>query len=498
MKKLLLSIASFAISGFAFAQTPVTVTLRPGVEGKDATIWYITSQSTDKGPTNTTNYGHDTDLPAMEWTFSGSEGTKQSLLDFDLTSIPQNAVISSAKLSLYHATGSGDDGHSTLSGSNEVLIRRVTSAWEENIVTWNTKPSTTSQNEVTIPASTSSTQNFPDLDVTELVKDMLDDLSGSHGFMFEIKTKSYYRKMIFASGDHSNPELHPKLEITFTVPDNCAFYRPGVKGKDATIWYITSQTTSKGPTNTTNYGHDRDIPAMEWTYDGSQGRKEGLLAFNLDAIPSGSTVTEATLALYHGTGSGDGNHSTLSGSNEVLIKRVTSAWEEYTVTYDTKPSVTSLNEVELPATTSGTQNFTDINVTSLVKDMLTHGNHGFHLSVKNPAYYRQMIFASGDHSDAGIHPSLKVCFSDVVSGLGKGANSAMISVAPNPSNGMVKVTSKSSDKGQMILYNISGDKILGQEFSGEATLNIENLPSGVYYLNIFQGERSWSEKIVKY
>ena len=198
-----------------------TLTLQPDAStGKDATIWYIESQSTSKGPTNTSNYGYDAEFPAMEWTFDGSYGTKQGLVQFDLSGIPSNSTIVNAQLSLYNCDSCGDPGHALINvsnpnGTNQGLVQRVTSSWDENAVTWNTRPSFTTQNQVILPASTSASEDYTNINVTALVQDMLTNSSTSYGFLVSMQDTTIYRRLIFASSDHINPAKHPKLVVQY-------------------------------------------------------------------------------------------------------------------------------------------------------------------------------------------------------------------------------------------------------------------------------------------
>jgi type IX secretion system substrate protein len=131
----------------------------------------------------------------------------------------------SAELSLYAWDATNGFGqHSSLSGSNEAWLRRVTSPWNESTVTWNTAPSSTTTNQVSVPGTSNPLQNYVDMDVTVLVQDMVNDPANSHGFLLREKTESYYRRMNFCTSDHPNSQLHPKLSITYTalstaVPD---------------------------------------------------------------------------------------------------------------------------------------------------------------------------------------------------------------------------------------------------------------------------------------
>ena len=131
-----------------------TLELKPGsADGIDAQIF-------SGDPDGNEDLGIDRrDLVASVWIISSVPESKYSLIDFDLSSIETDAKIIDAKLKLFHDDGSFDDGHSLQSGSNELLIQRIISQWDES-VTWNLRPVTTTQNQVSVPSSTSETQNY--------------------------------------------------------------------------------------------------------------------------------------------------------------------------------------------------------------------------------------------------------------------------------------------------------------------------------------------------
>jgi len=200
--------------------SPTILTLQPDAAiGKDATIWYIQSQTTPQGVTNTLNFGSDMELPSMAWTFDGWPGYKQSLIQFDLSTVPASAIITSAQLTLYDCTGCVDDNLGEEGGlmgdSNKAIIQRITSAWQENTVTWDSKPSVTTQNQVIIPSDTSFPIKTTVIDVTSLVQDMVANPTSSFGFLFSQQVASPDRSMVFASSDHSNAALHPKLMVQY-------------------------------------------------------------------------------------------------------------------------------------------------------------------------------------------------------------------------------------------------------------------------------------------
>ncbi len=191
--------------------TTTVLTLQPGSEGKDG---YINMNS---------NTPHDPyyGLNALAWTNSGLPLTTRSLIEFDLSSIPIETKIRSAYLSLYNdPTSLNNSGkHSeasvypTTGGDNGVYLKRVTSPWEEDIVIWDTQPTTTDVNQVYLEPSTDPHQDYEDIDVTVLIQDMLDNTN--HGFMLTLKTEEIYRGLVFASSDNADPTNHPKLVVTY-------------------------------------------------------------------------------------------------------------------------------------------------------------------------------------------------------------------------------------------------------------------------------------------
>jgi len=177
-------------------------------EGIDAEIFSCSSYGYD-----TLNFGSINDICATAWTKGGDTSIIRSLLFFNINFLPSGYTVLSAKLSLYHNPTSSEGQHSSMSGPNKSLIQRIITPWQEDYVTWNTQPQTTTQNQVLVSASTSSTQNFIDIDVTQLVVDMMNNPTASYGFMIKLQDENYYRKLVFASSDHSDSALHPKLEV---------------------------------------------------------------------------------------------------------------------------------------------------------------------------------------------------------------------------------------------------------------------------------------------
>ncbi|MBT3210214.1 MAG: DNRLRE domain-containing protein [Bacteroidetes bacterium] len=188
-----------------------------------------------------------------------------------------------------------------------------------------------------------------------------------------------------------------------------------IAGKDATIWYLSNQNLANfGPTNTTNYGNSTDFVAAAWNWRRFPGSIASLVQFNLSSIPLGTTIDSAFLFLYHDVNSIQGTHFNLSGSNAGLVQRIIQPWNELVVTWDNAPNYSVQNQVVLLQSTSPTQNYENIVVTSLVQDMLDNPTEGFgfRISMQIASAYRKLVFASSDNLDASVHPKLVVYYSN--------------------------------------------------------------------------------------
>ena len=288
--------------------------LQPGPdEGKDAMLHGLSNVSN-------TNFGDFDDFIAFAWTFQGNPGTGRSLMEFDLSTLPADILITNATLSLYANPTSNMGTHSTLSGPNSCWIRRIVNPWEESTVTWNTQPSATTENQVVLPSSVNPLQDYLDVNVTTLVNDMINDPENSFGFLLQLQTEEYYRRMTFASSDHDDVSKRPMITIEYLIPgpnDTCIVIQPGAEeGKDALLHGLNYLTN-------TNFGNHKDYIASTWTFQGDPGTIRSVMDFDLSQIPPSAGISYASLSLYANPTSNMGPHSSLSGSNKSLLQRIT-------------------------------------------------------------------------------------------------------------------------------------------------------------------------------
>lgn len=158
---------------------------------------------------------HAPELDAATWTSGGDIVYVRGLLKFDLSSIPANATIVTAKLSLYSNPTplNGDLVHANSGTDNSMFIRKVTSDWIPSTTNWLNQPSTTTVNQVSIPHTSQQFLDLIDIDVKDLVAAMKN--SGNYGFMIMLQNEVTLNIRDFCSSTYPDATKHPKLVITY-------------------------------------------------------------------------------------------------------------------------------------------------------------------------------------------------------------------------------------------------------------------------------------------
>ena len=74
-------------------------------------------------------------------------------------------------------------------------------------------------------------------------------------------------------------------------------------------------------------------------------------------------------------------------------------------------------------------------------------------------------------------------------------NQNTFAVYPNPANGFVNITSQTSGNKNVIVYDILGKQVINTTIFSDR-LDISNLTSGMYLLNISQNGVSSTKKLI--
>jgi len=125
-----------------------------------------------------TNYGSFNELVTRnEYGGGGSPGYGiDTLIEFDISEIPPGTTIITASLNLYYSRLSENNP-----AGRTLTLHKITSDWDEDVVTWNTKPSYNAEvsSSADVPSSTGQWMTW---DVISDVQDFVDDLENNYGW----------------------------------------------------------------------------------------------------------------------------------------------------------------------------------------------------------------------------------------------------------------------------------------------------------------------------
>jgi hypothetical protein len=189
-------------------------------------------------------------------------------------------------------------------------------------------------------------------------------------------------------------------------------------GEDAWIEYSPSNPDYA----THNSGAADEIRLLAWTDGGIPIYSRTLIKFTeLSQIPTTSKVKKATLFLYGLSSStqlpqGDsyypGSPYDGYGPNDAYVQKVTSKWDESTLTWNTMPATTVIKESLISPSTLQWNYNASIDVTKFVNDFVEKPsrNFGFMLRFTNEAIYRSMGFYSSETTNAAKRPKLVITY----------------------------------------------------------------------------------------
>ncbi len=446
----------------------------------------------------TLNNGTSQNFISNYWTANGVAFIQRSVMKFDFNKIPLKAKIINVKLSLYCNIKSGHAQlNSNQGGSNSCKLSRIISPWSEKSINWNNQPNITNINQVILPESTSKTQNYLNIDVTELFKEMIINPTTNYGFMISLVNEELYRAMVFASSDNDDQSLRPKVEITYSLPENVVcqtFNKENSNVEDAEI---------RDDNKNANYGTSPNFIANAWTASGNSFLIRSFIKFDISSLPSNAKVQSADLDLFCNTTSGHSQlHSSQSGANKSILSKVLSNWYESNITWGNQPITSQTDYVVLEKSSSETQNYFNIDITELVKDMHQNPNNNFGLmlSLEEEIIRRSIVFASSDHSYPQFHPELNVCY--VLSTDTKDIANSLedIKLLPNPAINYLDVIMPQELRNESVSIEIldMAGKVINKYFEiGNVKINTSKFEPGQYLIKFFNNNFSVTKKFIK-
>ncbi|MGD2166332.1 MAG: DNRLRE domain-containing protein [Anaerolineae bacterium] len=155
-----------------------------------------------------TNFGGEDVLEVShEWIDASTAREAATLVRFNLSSLPSDAVIDNASLRLYLEDARGDSPVG-------IGAYYVTSAWDESTVTWSASPETEA---VGVTASIdASVGSYKTWDITSFAQSWVGDESSNHGVLLRGPRDDANYERLFQGREHL--DLVPFLEITYHLP----------------------------------------------------------------------------------------------------------------------------------------------------------------------------------------------------------------------------------------------------------------------------------------
>jgi hypothetical protein len=176
-----------------------TITLQPDAAGIDTGIESVF-------PTN--NYA----LLAFTGIGNSASTIVRTYIEFDLSSIPADVIITDADLKLYQYNTIG-------SGNFTIGLYKVTSNWDESTITWNLQPTSSTNAEITNNI-TAGAITWKSWDIDTLVQDWLDGTITNYGMMLKDTDESLVNTIAyFWTSDYTiDTTKRPILEIDYYIP----------------------------------------------------------------------------------------------------------------------------------------------------------------------------------------------------------------------------------------------------------------------------------------
>ncbi|OGC48237.1 hypothetical protein A3F07_04845 [candidate division WWE3 bacterium RIFCSPHIGHO2_12_FULL_38_15] len=154
--------------------------------------------------------------------FGLSKDIRRSYVKFDLSSIPDNATVNSAKLRLYQKS------HMLTDNSITVDIVRLIGDWNETGVTWANKPGNYAP---TVSKSVSEGATWVEWTITNTVKGWVDGTYPNKGLEISGKEQASDYLLTFSSREG---DKDPELVVNYDVPFNFDVIIPPIDFDDTT------------------------------------------------------------------------------------------------------------------------------------------------------------------------------------------------------------------------------------------------------------------------
>jgi hypothetical protein len=260
---ILITALIFAFSGFTQVNNLI---LQPGPSnGKDAVV-------RSNLPSN--NYGSTSWMTIRRW--QSWNITNRIFIEFDLTTIPQNAIILDADLSIFRYAG--------LSSVSPLEVNKVTQSWAENTITWSNAPNVTNVDMKTQPVN-GINNFFHTINVTSHVQEFVNYPHLNLGWRLKCQDESSDNGSHYRTSEYTSIPVHrPKLVISYVLPIEIAL---------SSVTHASDPSSSNGSITASVSGGDGSY-TYQWI-DGATGNNiSGATGLTLNNVSPGWYGIEVT------------------------------------------------------------------------------------------------------------------------------------------------------------------------------------------------------------
>jgi Secretion system C-terminal sorting domain len=461
----------------------------------------------------TRNFGSNTILQPSRWTYDANGGsgfyTTKTLQQFNLSSIPAGAVITSAVMKLHVDTVTSPyNQHRDLGGGtgNSAIINQVGSAWAENTVTWNTAP-TILASSVAVPSLGEGSTADVVANVTAMVQNMI-TTGVNNGFQISLTDNSdYYHSLVFGSREDLNSGgiFKPELCVTYTVPAPTPKVIPSQCGITLTSLWNTIFCTTVA--SATNYRFEVSNGAFIQTFDTALGANRCNM-YDFTGITLGTTYAVRVAAKVGGLWQGFGascNITTPAGipTSNVIPSQcgmtITNFWNTIFVQNITGvPGVVSGYKIELTDAVHGVRTYP-----SSTNHFNLHNFDSQGGGAANTVYtVRVAVLYNGIYQPYGSPCTITTSLGAVRESDGSSSDMFTVNAFPNPfaDNFKLDINSNSDTSLAIKVYDMMGRIIESRQFKATDLNSLEigaNYSSGVYNIIVTQGENVKTLRVIK-
>lgn len=427
----------------------------------------------------TTSGPEPVDLLSAAWTAGGTPGAWRSYFRLNDSALA-GITIDSAILQLYAdpVSSFGITGSPTYGTDNTSVLYRVTGLWDTTI-SWMTIPSYTSVDSVILPQSTSTVENYLDINVTALLNDIIS--SGfNYGFMLKSRQETTpYNSMIFYSSSAADSSVRPQILIYGHGANHPPHF---TGGHTQSLTVCVNETDPTTPINSLLAVIDTDLGQTEtWSLVTPPSHATALVAYT--ATSTGGTIVPTGLT-YAPVGGYTGTDMFIVSVTDGIATDTTTI----NVTVNAYPNAGIISGADsvCPGQTVGlfetafggiwsTSSFTisDINSSGTVQGLVP-GADTIIYSVSNAcgivSTFFPFLVRSYDECHTGVN-----ALSDPGNDL---------KIYPNPANDELNISSQNKIA-SIAITNLVGQTLYTHECSKQQVrVDVAGLPDGVYFIKV--------------